>query len=72
MKRGKKFVYSRASVWSIENQTANKGVFANEIASKSAIITNELSRLKVVSFSQYEYIVEIRDEKQNYISKTIG
>jgi exonuclease SbcC len=38
--------------------------FANEIASKSAIITNELSRLKVVSFSQYEYtIVEIRDEK---------
>jgi exonuclease SbcC len=54
-------------------QTANKGVFANEIASKS-IITNELSRLKVVSFSQYEYIaiVEIRDEKTNYISKTIG
>jgi exonuclease SbcC len=46
-------------------QTANKGV-ANEIASKSAIITNELSRLKVVSFSQYEYIaiVEIRDEKK--------
>jgi exonuclease SbcC len=46
----------------------------NEIASKSAIITNELSRLKVVSFSQYEYIaiVEIRDEKKNYISKTIG
>jgi exonuclease SbcC len=36
-------------------------VFANEIASKSAIITNELSRLKV-SFSQYEHIaiVEIR------------
>jgi exonuclease SbcC len=55
-------------------QTANKGVFANEIASKSAIITNELSRLKVVSFSQYEYIaiVEIRDENKNYISKTIG
>jgi exonuclease SbcC len=25
-------------------------VFSNEIASKSAIITNELSRLKVVSF----------------------
>jgi exonuclease SbcC len=38
----------------------------NEIASKSAIITNELSRLKVVSFSQYEYIaiVEIRDENK--------
>jgi exonuclease SbcC len=48
--------------------------FANEIASKSAIITNELSRLKVVSFSQYEYIaiVEIAMKKQNYISKTIG
>jgi exonuclease SbcC len=43
-------------------QTANKGVFTNEIASKSAIITNELSRLKVVSFSQYEHstITEIR------------
>jgi exonuclease SbcC len=46
-------------------QTTNKGVFANEIASKSAIITNELSKLKAVSFSQYEYITiaAIQDEK---------
>jgi exonuclease SbcC len=48
-------------------QTTNKGVFANEIASKSATITNELSKLKkAVAFSQYEHIAiaEIRDENK--------
>jgi exonuclease SbcC len=47
--------------------------FYNEIASKSAIITNELSKLKSsFVFSIWIHrIVEIRDEKQNYISKTI-
>ena len=46
-------------------QLANKGIIANEIASKSGAITNELSQLKLVVFSDYAQteLTLISDEK---------
>jgi exonuclease SbcC len=46
-------------------QSANKGTIANEKASKSGAIANELSQLKVLAFADYAQtdIAIIRDEK---------